>query len=370
MLFKDIIGQENLKNELVKMVSANRIAHALMFLGSEGSGSLPISLAFAQYICCENKQENDSCGECKSCKKFNNFAHPDLHFIFPISKSKETPNSDYFLTEWREILTENPYFGLNDWMVKIGSENKQALIGVEESSSMIKKLNLKSYEADYKIIIIWLPEKMNSRASNKLLKILEEPPEKTLFFLVCENDISLLPTIISRVQIIKLRKLNDNDIKSNIAKKHQLTEDKINQIVFIADGNYNKALILTENNDNLNFNTYRDWMRMCYSGNVLELITWANKFSSEGREKQKGFLTYGQSIIRECLLLNNNAVSMIRLSGEEFDFVKKFSPFINMKNIEAIINEINKAFYHIERNVNQKIVFIDLSLKMNALLRK
>lgn len=369
MLFKDIIGQETIKDRLIQSVKDNRISHAQLFLGPEGSGNLAIAIAYAQYISCIKKQENDSCGTCPSCIKYNKLAHPDLHFVFPVVGSKEV--SSHFLSEWREAVLENPYLNLFQWYQFLDVENKQGIIGVEESADILHKLSLTSYESGFKIMIVWMPEKMHTSASNKLLKILEEPPDKTLFILVAENEDLLLKTIVSRTQLIKIKKIPDAEIKKALAEKYQLTEQEAPRMAYLADGSFNHAMALTKEveEEDFNFKTFRDWMRLCFKNDVPAIITWGNEISTIGRERQKNFLAYALNVLRECLMLNYADPSLVRIEGEEIDFVKKFAPYIHAGNCEQMIQIFEKAIAHIERNAYPKILFLDLSLKCMELLR-
>jgi len=370
MLFKEIVGQETIKQKLIQSVKDNRISHAQLFLGHEGSGNLALSLAYAQYVSCANKQEHDSCGTCPSCTKYIKLAHPDLHFVFPVVGSKEVSN--HFLTQWREAILENPYMNLFQWYQFLDVENKQGIIGVEESSEVLRKLSLTSYESGYKIMIVWMPEKMHPSAANKLLKILEEPPDKTLFLLVTENEDLLLKTIISRTQLIKIKKIPDTEIKKALIEKYQRTEQEAARIAYLADGSFNHAMALTKEGEeeDFNFKTFRDWMRLCFKNDVASIITWSNEISTIGRERQKNFLAYALNVLRECLILNYADANMVRIEGEEIDFVKKFAPYIHAANCEPMIEVFEKAISHIERNANAKILFLDISLKSIELLRR
>lgn len=375
MLFQEIIGQESVKKRLIHSVSDNRVSHAQLFLGPEGSGSLALALAYARYLCCENKSSEDSCGICSSCVKYNKLAHPDLHFVFPVNTSPiydgTKPLSDYFLEHWRKSLLSNPYLNLNQWYEAIGIEKKQGLINAEESHEIIKKLALKAYESEYKIMIIWMPEKMNPSASNKLLKLLEEPPEKTVFLLVCENQEQLLSTILSRTQLVKILRLSDAGIENGLIKNQNLSPETAKSIAFLCDGNYNEALQLIDANDNekLYSATFISWMRFCYQVKVPDIMKWVEDVSAHGREKQKSFLNYAIQMIRESLLLNYADKSMVKLNGDIFDFLTKFAPFIHGANCMSMTEELNRAYSHIERNANPKILFLDLSFKMMKLLK-
>jgi len=371
MLFKDIIGQEIIKNKLRCSVSANRISHAQMFLGPEGSGNLALAIAYAQYICCDDKNEEEACNKCPSCLKYNKLIHPDLHFVFPVVKSTSTKAiSDNYLSEWRSAVLENPYLNLNSWLEKIGTENKQGSIFAEESSEIIRKINMKSYESEYKVMIIWMPEKMNVSAGNKLLKMIEEPPEKTLFFLVAEDSKMMLQTILSRCQLIKITAVESAEIEKALSLL-QVPDNRVKEITRLANGNYFKALELihTNDEDTYNFEQFVQFTRLCYQHKVIEIVQWVEGIAGIGRERQKIFLLYTLRMIRENFMLNEKMTSIVYLTEEENSFSQKFSPFINNSNIFALAEEVSKAHYHIECNANPKILFLDLALKVVKLIK-
>lgn len=377
MKFSSIVGQDSIKLRLIKSVTDQRVPHALMFTGPEGSGKLATAVAYAQYVSCPNRTQSDSCGVCSSCHKFEKLIHPDLHFVFPVnakdSKSDDEKSvakvSDTFIQLWREALIENPYISESNWYGMLGLENKQGIISTSESSEVIRKLSLKSFEAEYKFMIIWLPERMNIQAANKLLKLVEEPPEKTLFILVTEDPENVLRTIASRTQIVKFPPIARNEISTYLVQNYHLAPEKAHDISRVANGNFNVALKLKgEPEADPYFNLFRELMRLCYKNNVLGLLEWVQEASSLGREGQKGLLTYSLSIIREALMLNLSLDEITYLAGEEADFSKKFSPFINGKNIIPIYNELNLAIDHIARNGNASIVFTDLAMKLVKLI--
>jgi DNA polymerase III subunit delta' len=371
MQFSKVIGQEQLKKRLIRSVKENRVSHAQLFLGPEGCGKLALAVAYAQYISCEKKLENDSCGVCKSCVKFEKYAHPDLHFIFPISATKDKPGSASYMGEWRELLLQQEcYIGLDDWYRTIGLETKQGLINVKDCDEVIKTLGLKAYESEYKIMVIWMAEKLYHSAAPKLLKILEEPPDKTLFLLVCEDHEQMISTIISRTQIIKLPCISNKDIVQTLIEKHNIAPKRAHEVSRMAAGNYIEARRLSgDNTDDYNFVKMRDWLRFCYKDNIAELIKWSEEIARIGREKQKDFLVNGMRILRESMLISSGLQDMIRTDGEEHKFASDFAPFIHQKNAGSIINEINDAVFHIERNANARILFLDLSLKMAELIK-
>ena len=343
MLFSQIIGHEDIKKKLIQSVKENRIAHAQLFLGPEGTGKLALAIAYAQYINCTNKRENDSCGECPSCKKFNALAHPDLHFIFPSTTNKNVkkdPESDLFLTEWREYLTScDCYASLPNWYNALDIENKQGLINVRDASTIIRKLNLKSYEAEYKVVIIWMAERLNTEASNRLLKLVEEPPEKTLFILVSENQEELLMTIRSRTVLMKIPKLTYNDISEALVKKFNCNAENAHNAAVLSNGNWILATNYVGNQDEekIYFTFFQKWMRYCFKFNAPELIDFiANDIKSLGREKQKEFLAYGLNLFHNALFINNGLINNVLLPEDEKAFLKNFAPFISNNNIDLI----------------------------------
>ncbi|MBL7884070.1 MAG: DNA polymerase III subunit delta' [Bacteroidia bacterium] len=370
MLFKEIIGQKAIKDRLIHSVSEGRISHAQLFLGPEGSGSLAIAIAYAQFISCKNKQEADSCGTCSSCVKYSKLVHPDLHFAYPIALSKENRTSTNVIAEFREAFLDNPYLTLFNWFELLGAENKQAVIGVEESAEILRKLSLTTYEAEYKVMIIWQAEKMNQAAANKLLKILEEPPDKTLFLLVCESEEQLLRTIVSRTQLIKVPKISDTDLTQALVGNHGLSAEDAENTAHLADGNYAEALLLINENENAaqNLLSFQKLMRASLKFDAKAVLTWIDEISKAGRERQKNFIQYALHIIRESLIVNYGDASLTKLGKEEQEFVKKFAPFIHVNNIEKFSEELDKAYYHMERNANSKILFMDLAFKFNEYL--
>ena len=372
MFFKDIVGQEEIKRQLIKNVQENKIAHAQLFCGGEGIGKLPLAIAYARYISCLHPSEEDACGKCANCIKFNNLAHPDLHFIFPVVKKKNTKEivSDDYIAEWRELIAKTPYFNLHTWLEEMGAENQQALIYVKESNEIIRKLNLKSSQGGYKIIIIWLPEKMNQECSNKLLKLLEEPAEQTVFLLVSEEPDALLTTIQSRTQRINIKGIDENDIKEALINIYGLQEQDATNIAHQCEGNFLKAIesISLNEENKLFFDLFVALMRLSYQRKIKDMKAWSETVATMGREKQKHFLGYCQRMIRENFIYNFHNRSITYLANDEEAFSTRFAPFINERNVMEIMNELNEAQRHIEQNVNAKMVFFDFSLKMIVLL--
>jgi len=369
MQFSNIIGQQNIKAHLINTVRENRISHAQLFFGAEGYGTLPLALAYAQYINCQSPTETDSCGACSSCRRIAKLQHPDLHFVFPVIGDKAV--SDQFIQKWRDFILANPYGNYNQWLDALDAGNAQGIIRVDEGREILRKLSMKSFEADYKTMIIWFPEKMNPETANKLLKLIEEPPEKTLFLLVAENTGFMLSTILSRTQLVKVPRISEDDLFIGLKERLNLNDAKARLISRMSEGNYNLAVEYNESSLDArqNFELFTQLMRLSYAGKFPEIIRWVDEISKLGREKQKGFLTYGLRLIRENLILNQKQPHLARLSDEEKDFATRFSAFIHPDNAPMISIEFDKAHLHILRNANPKILFLDLCIKLNQLLR-
>jgi DNA polymerase-3 subunit delta' len=370
MHFRDIIGQDASKQRLVNSVSEGRISHAQLFFGSEGSGTLPMALAFARYIHCTRRTATEACGECPSCVKYDKLVHPDLHFVYPIALSKDVRHSTHVIAKWREAVLENAYLTLDEWFEKLEAENKQAVIGTEESGETLRKLSFTTFEAEYKIMIIWMAEKMNVVAANKLLKILEEPPDKTLFILVTENEGELLRTIVSRTQLVKIGRISDRDMQEALMKRHSLSEPDAQKLTYQADGNYAVARQLIQRSEQAAYNLalFQKWMRACLKFDAPKVMESVDELAAGGRERQKQFIMYALDLVRDSLLLHFGDESMVRLSGEELAFVKKFAAFVHGANGERFIEELNKVHLHIERNGSPKIIFTDMSFRLNEIL--
>tara|TARA_R110002073_G_scaffold279026_1_gene443186 strand:+ start:476146 stop:477303 length:1158 start_codon:yes stop_codon:yes gene_type:complete len=381
MLFKEIIGQKKAKEQLIKSVDNKRIPHAQLFVSPKGSGALPLAIAYAQYILCQNTAGENITG-IEACNlKFNKLSHPDMHFAFPVAANasvKKHPVSDLFLAEWRDFIQNNPYGDVSDWYQQLGIENKQGQIGVDEAELIVKKLALKAYEGSFKILLIWMAEKMNIAASNKLLKLIEEPPEKTVLLLITENEDQIINTILSRCQVVKLFPLSENEIKQALIEREHLTENQAVNIAHQADGNWNKALkIVHDSSKEDQFEQWFIlWIRTAFKakGNatvIQDLITWSETIAGNGREVQKSFLNYCLQFFRQAMLKNYAADSLVFLEPKTASFdLAKFAPFIHGGNILEINKELNDAIYHIERNGNAKIILLDLSIKLTRLLHQ
>lgn len=381
MQFSDILGQDYIKNHLVKSTLSGRIPHAQLFVGPEGSGILAMAVAYAQFVLCHNQGQENSGGN-ESCNlKFQSLSHPDLHFIYPNVTNediKTKPKSADFITDWREFVLKNPYGSLFDWYKHLGVENKQGIIRVEDAQDILKSLALKSYEGGYKIMIVWMADKMNLEASNKILKLLEEPPEKTLFILISESEEDLIPTIRSRCQVLNFGALPEAVISKALKVNYFLDDASASKVAHQAQGNYNKAVHIVRNDtEDFHFEKwFVAWVRAAFSAKknasaIQDLISWSEEIAGLGREGQKQFLNYCIVMFRQALLYNYETKNMVYVEPkvENFTF-DKFAPFVNGNNIGEIFNELSDAIYHIERNGNAKIILTDLSIKLTRLMHK
>lgn len=381
MQFSSVLGQEHLKNHLTQSADNGRIPHAQLFVGPEGSGTLPMAIAYAQYILCGNKGSENQGGN-EACNiKFKNFSHPDLHFSFPVAttdKIKSHPVSNHFMEEWRQLLKEQPYGNLFDWYRILGIDNKQGQIGVDEALNIVKSLSLKSYEGGYKIMLIWMAEKMHTSAANKLLKLIEEPPSKTIFILIAEDEGQIINTIRSRCQVLHFPPLPETVITAGIMKNYQLDEATATKIARQSNGNYNKACDLVyHDSEDLQFEEwFVFWIRSAFKakGNksaIHDLISWSEQVAKTGRETQKQFLQFCLDFFRQALLMNYKADPLVFMEPKTKNFkLENFAPFVHEGNIMDISQEVEDAIYHIERNGNSKIILTDLSIKLTRLLHK
>jgi len=373
MQFNSVIGQQAIKNRLIDGVNENRISHALLFSGSEGVGKLAMAIAYAQFINCPHRTDTDSCGTCPSCKKFQKLIHPDLHFVFPVVKTPKfkEPVSDNYIAQWRQQVTSNAYFNLNMWYKAIDVENAQGNIYVHESSEIIRKLNLKTFESEYKIMIIWMAERMNVQCANKLLKMIEEPPPKTLFVLITENEEQILPTIRSRTQLIKFPGIDSRAMYEVVEKMPQSEGKNIEGIAHMAKGNFITALDLLQPNEEkaFYFEQFTSIMRITYKRDWDEMFSWADTLAGIGRERQKSFLNYCMRMVRENFVMNFKRPDLVFLNEKEKGFSERFSPFINERNIIPFSEELEKAYRDIAQNGNPKLIFLDFSLKVVKLIR-
>lgn len=385
MQFKDVIGQRALKESLVRMSDNGRVSHAQLFTGKEGTGALPLAMAFAQYINCANPHDGDSCGVCASCVQMNQLAHPDVHFVFPVNKSKsaeavggadgDKPVSDHFIARWREqVLRAVPsgYFNEQTWYRTIDIDNKQGNISRYEADRIIHKLSFKAFESKYKILIIWLPERMNDQAANALLKILEEPWENTLFLLVSESPGRLLKTILSRTQEISVPAIAAEDVSAWLQSTKHLPAEKADRLARISFGNILEALRLLdeEENDDEHFDLFVQLMRLSYEDKHMPLLEWAETVASLNRESQKAFLENTLRLLRDAYMMSMGMDEVAYLYGKELDFCKKFAPFVNNRNIEALTDETQRTVGDIARNGNPKIVFTHYALTVSKLITR
>ncbi len=368
MKFSQVIGQAKPKALLKGMVESERIPHAQLFLGAKGAGNLALAMAFAQLTLCDNPKGGEACGRCVNCIKAKKMIHPDIHYSYPTVGSKVVATN--FLKEWRQAVAENPYMNLNQWLQKIGAENKQGNINKDECLAIVKKLSLKTFEGKYKILIMWLPEFLG-KEGNRLLKLIEEPPENTLFVLVAENQELILNTILSRCQIVKINPLQDEEVAQGLVEKKGIGEEEAMTIARLANGDFNEAMFLTEHTENDNAQLFLEWFRSCYKGNAKELVTLTDNLAKLGRENQKYFLTYSLHFLRELMVLGvtGNAEN-IRLQSTEKQTALNMSRVVDFQKVRKINDLINEAIFHVERNANLKILFLDTSIKLHKVLRK
>lgn len=373
MILSNIPGLQSVKDKLLRTIESGKVAHAQLFSGPSGSANLSLALAYAALLNCTDKNDDNACGECSSCRKIQKSIHPDLHFVFPVSAAKNKTGkdvvSDSFIKEWRTFIHQNPYGGPYEWSMKFGGENKQLNISKEESRNIIRKLSLKAFEGEYKIMIIWLAEYMHPTAANGLLKLLEEPPEKTVFLLVTYDHEQIIGTILSRVQLLIIRPFNKEEISNYLVEKHELTPDRAMQIANMASGDLNQAIKLIDEVDDDAHQLFQDWMRLCFSNDQTKMVEWAENFSKSNKINQKGLFQYGLTILRESLLVQNDATEAVTLTDSENLFVTKFSKALNLSKLEKLYNNLNTALYHLERNANAKIIFLDTSLLVTATFR-
>jgi DNA polymerase-3 subunit delta' len=381
MQFSEILGQEHIKSHLTKSADLGRIPHAQLFVGPEGSGTLPMAIAYAQYIICSN-QNAENTGSNEACNiKFQKTSHPDLHFIYPTVSTDEVktkPKSIDFITEWRQFLEHNLYGSLFDWYQMLGVKNKQGEIRVDDAQEILKSLALKSYEGGYKIMIIWMADKLNIAASNKLLKLLEEPTDRTVFILISENEEDIIQTIRSRCQVLHFNGLSEKVISEALVSKENIESKTAVKIAHQAQGNFNKALqLLQPDSESVFFEKwFVDWVRAAFraKGNaaaIQDLIQWSEQIAGLGRETQKKFLHFCIDMFRQALLLNYQTPSLVYMEPQVEKFkLENFAPFVNGNNINDIFKELSEAMYHIERNGNAKIILTDLSIKLTRLIHK
>jgi DNA polymerase-3 subunit delta' len=368
--FADIIGQQGLKQQLIHTIKEGRVSHAQLFLGPEGSGKLPLAIAYAQYLNCKSPSEEDSCGICSSCQKYNKLIHPDLHFSFPIVNKGTDAEKNIcaaHMKDFREAFLADHYMSYNDWMVAHGAENKQGNISKFECYDIISKLGLAPFEAGFKVLIMWLPEYLRD-AGNVLLKIIEEPPQNTLFILVAERQEMLLSTISSRTQLVKVPRLLVEDLAMHLENQFELDPKTAQSVAMLSEGNARLAREMLGHEVSINEQLFMDFMRLTFAGKGTEILEWIEKTNELGREGQKNLLQYGLHILRECFLMRFGSAKLLRLKGAELDFVTKFSAFINEQNVSEFNRIFNEGSYYIERNANARLVFHNLANESERLL--
>ncbi|HXB42747.1 MAG TPA: hypothetical protein VNV85_01755 [Puia sp.] len=391
MPFGNVIAQNEVKQHLVELVQHNRLSHALLFLGPEGSGVLPLALAFSQYVVCDKTSPQaslqldkepslfgntpgpvaishplpDACGVCPSCIKSQQFIHPDIHFSYPVipKKSGDKPVSTDYISEWREFITQYPYGNAFDWLQFIGAENKQGNITANECNDIIRKLSLKSFESGYKIVLLWMPEYLGNEG-NKLLKLIEEPPPDTLFILVAENESSMLPTIVSRTQLIKIPLLDVKDIETALTLRAKISHEKASQIASISEGNYREALQLLQHAEEDWQGLLREWLNAILRTGPAAQVKWIDDVSKLGRERQKQFLRYFNHLLEQAIRLRVMEEQQSRIPENEKDFAIRLNKIADISQQQAIIEELDKATYYIERNAHAKMLFHALTIKL------
>jgi len=373
MLFKEIIGQQEVKEKLLKLVRDDRTPHALMLFGPEGTGKLALAVAMAQYLACNNRLEDDSCGVCPSCIKFGKLVHPDLHFVVPVMKTgsmSAPPVSDDYAEAWRAALLADFYLTESHWYDSLGAENKQGIINVKESETIIRKLGFKPYESDYRMVVIWLPEKMNQPAANKLLKLVEEPPEKTVILMASEYTDKILPTILSRTQLLHVPPIAEADIREGLMQLEQADPQMIEDAVLRSNGSISKAL-QTLHQDEVeaqHFDLFTELMRLSYARDIIQINGWVERVAGIGRERQKQLIDYSLRLLRENFMLHLEHDTLNYMSAKESDFSSRFSPFIHNGNVHALAEAFTLAGNHIEANGNPRIILMDLSIGVIRLL--
>ncbi len=370
MQFKAILGQEEIKQRLISSVKENRVSHAQLFLSPDGSGALPLAIAYAQYINCEDQQADDSCGNCPSCRKYERLIHPDLHFSYPFFAEDGKDIAINYLDTWRAMLKKSIYFDMELWRSYLNpKKSKQPNINIAECHDIIKKLSFKAFEAKTKVLILWLPEYLDKNG-NSLLKIIEEPPANTLFLLIAKNQEQILSTILSRTQIIKIPRLEDGLIAQYLTDKANLATDQAQEFAFLADGNLVTAQQLLLDEPNNNFQVFTDWLRLAYANQVPKLIDFSELAAAWGREAQKNFIRYGIGFLRECGLLLNGADQLVKLPPQQRNAANDLAnKVLTAAQLEALIEQLEKAHYHIERNANPKILFLDVSLQLVLIIK-
>ncbi len=364
MLFNEVVGQADIKTRMIQEINSEKISHAQMFLGRNGYGNLALALAYTQFLFCKNKGEKDSCGKCDACSKTKQLIHPDVHFVFPTVQAI-SKTSDGLIKPWRETVLTSPYFNLNDWINVIDSKGRRPIIGTEESKELLKKLSLMSYEGGYKVVIVWMAEEMNPTFSNKMLKTLEEPADKTILLILAESSEFILPTIMSRTQVRKIPRLAFAEVSHYVQVNTHLSDNEAQSLVARVEGDISliRAHLINSDNEDKNREMFIQLMRTAYKKSVLDMMDWADLIAGTGREAQKIFLEYALHMFRQSILKNYTDDQLTRVSTEEADFLKNFSRFITGNNLGDFLEIFSEAHYHIERNANPKILFTHLAFR-------
>ncbi len=400
MQFKDVIGQQPVKEQLVQMVQQNRLSHALLFLGKEGSGALALALAFAQYIVCTSAKEtaqksapglfgeisspspsgegwgevNDSCGTCPACTKADKLIHPDIHFSYPVITRKpgEKPKSTDYISEWREFVCSFAYGNIYDWLQFINAENKQGNITAAETEDINHKLSLKGFESQYKILVMWMPEFLG-KEGNKLLKLIEEPPPDTIFIFVAEDESAILPTILSRTQLVKIPALTDAEVEDALISRGKVENGKARQIAGVCAGNYRESLQMLQHAEEDWQSLLRDWLNTVAKNDIAAQIKWIDEISKLGREKQKQFLRYFIHLLEQAIrirVIETSGASLLdHIPEKEKDFAIRLNKLCSLSAQEAIVAELDKSSYYIERNAHTKMLFHALSIRLVHIIK-
>ena len=367
MKFSDVVGQESLKARLVRGIQLGKVPHAQFFAGNPGSGNLALALAYATYCLCSNRNENDSCGECPSCQKMASFTHPDVHYTFPVPNLKNKQGSADFYADWRSTLAQGPYFTYEKWMLKLGAENKQGNIAVDECRAIIRNLSMKAFEGGYKILILWQPEYLGPQG-NILLKFIEEPPDNTLFLLVGTNTNKVLSTILSRSQLLRVPPVDDESLSLYLQQTQGMDKSNADRVALMSAGSVVKAEELLNVSENVFLQPLREWLNMCYALRMNEALKWADNFGGEGREVLKGFFGYAMEMMR-AVAVQHILGERSGLSEQEREFVSRFSKIVHPGKVDSIYGHLNSAYYELERNGQPKYILSDLSFKFSRVIR-
>lgn len=365
MQFSDVIGQQDVKRHLVEMINLNRLSHALLFTGKEGTGALALAIAFSQYIMCESGAGVDSCGVCSACKKASDLVHPDIHYSYPVipKKTGDKPVSTDYINEWREFISQYPYGNVYDWLQFIGAENRQGNITAQECNEIIHKLSLKSFESDFKVLVMWMPEYLE-KEGNKLLKLIEEPPLNTIFILVAENESMVLPTIVSRTQLVKVPPIAIEAIEEQLMLKAKLTRERARQIATVSGGNYRESLQSMQHAGEDWQSLLRDWLNAIMKSGPVAQVKWIEEMSKQGREKQKQFLRYFNHLLGQAIKLQVLNGLELPIPDNEKHFALRLNKMAGIEQQRAMIEELDKASFYIERNANARMLFHALTIKL------